>query len=370
MSKVKVMKSDAQTTIKQQKELIENLKRENLRLKIENSSIKILKEKIHKLHQEKMQLSKQIIEVESQLVLYKDNKGKDEMLLNPVVKNDSNHWSIDLKDTEALSSSKQIDSLNSTKNDKKFYRTFLTVSAGLEIKSQHFCLLSKSSLNSFNSNIPPNKQMTSATFNNIIKSKNEEILLLKSELNKKNNVISSLKINRSIPSTSKKKRNKSVMGVVNKVKFIRSNCESFCILKPNITTNIKKTSSFLCDKSDFDSKSQICEMTEGNNLEKQSSKILLERNIKAELNNLLLEKRNFVLKTLTKESMSFDVVDRKFKCSFDSENVSNIRTIKNSFNDSSKNYIKTDIDLILEFIQSRKKNVEKLKKFYENKLIT
>ena len=71
-------------SVKHLKEVIETLKRQNLKLKIENRNLQGLKDIIIKLQEEKMDLSRKLMEMEGEAVLYKDNINiNDEILYNP-----------------------------------------------------------------------------------------------------------------------------------------------------------------------------------------------------------------------------------------------------------------------------------------------
>ena len=152
-------------------------------------------------------------------------------------------------------------------------------------------------------------KICSTNFNIISKgNKNEENFLLKKELNKNDKNIYDIK-------KSEKKKNIADIFYKN---FILKN-------EPN-----KKTIS-------------------DSLFEENESHINLENNIYKEIENILEEKRNFVIKTLTIENFSFDIMREK----------------ENKKVDINKN----NIEQILELIKQRKKKVEMTKKFLEEKII-
>ena len=82
--------------------------------------------------------------------------------------------------------------------------------------------------------------------------------------------------------------------------------------------------------------------------EENESHINLKNNIYKEIENILQEKRNFVIQTLTRENFSFDILQEK----------ENKGTSLNANN----------IQQILELIKQRKKKVELTKKYLEEKI--
>ena len=77
----------------------------------------------------------------------------------------------------------------------------------------------------------------------------------------------------------------------------------------------------------------------------------MENNIYKEIENILVEKRNFVIQTLTKENFSFDIIKK------------NNDNINQKFGLNENN-----IEQILEIIKQRKKKVEMTKKYLEEKI--
>ena len=134
----------------------------------------------------------------------------------------------------------------------------------------------------------------------ILNNKNEEISLLKNELIRKEQIILEL---------TKEK--------------LKTNSES---------TPLKETNKISNDSI----------------FEENDANLFLENNIYSEIQNILEEKRNFILNTLTCENFSFDIlIDPKRKNSVDEE-INNV-------------------EQIIDFIRQRKKKVEMTKKRLEEK---
>ena len=248
-------------SVKHLKEVIETLKRQNLKLKIENKNLQGLKDVIAKLQEEKMDLSRKLMEMEGEAVLYKDNLNiNDEMLYNP--KKGSRFSTISQKES--------FHKISPTPSKEIKYLP-------LNISSNNFSIISKNN-------------------------KNEK------ELNSKDKIISD---------SQKSDKKKNIVDAFAKNFRLKN--------EPN-----KKT----INDSLF---------------EENESHINLENNIYKEIENILEEKRNFVIKTLTIENFSFDIM----------------RVKENKQIDINKN----NIEQILELIKQRKKKVEMTKKFLEEKII-
>ena len=257
---MKLNHNDEKST-KHLKELIEALKKQNLKLKIENRNLLSLKDVIKKLQEEKMDLSRKLMEMEGEVVLYKDtNDINDEMLYNP--RRGSRFSTISQKE-----SNKKI-SASSSKEIKKF---------NFKISKENFCLIAKNN-------------------------KKKEIDLLKNELIKKDKIIAQLKL------------------------------ENFNIKKNK--PDLKEINDSISDENENESRAN------------------LKNNIYKEIENILVEKRNFVIQTLTKENFSFDIIN-------DNNNSKNKKLGLNENN----------IEQILEIIKQRKKKVEMTKKYLEEKII-
>ena len=253
-------------TIKHLKETIEIFKRENARLKAEMTEMSKLKE-------EKMVLSKQIMDLESEAMLYKKIESSEDLL--------------------------SVNATNASKLTKK--RNWSVCSFGFSLVNNLNRLKIKDSL----------------------KNKNEEILILKNELVQKERLITNLQ---------KKCNNKSNIMFCNSdsrfgnVKGFEKNKSEGDFMKKVHVVLVKKY---------FDVESEGSARQErmgGNNVGNNGStknggfngkkrnvggygdegddesQSLLENNIYSEIKNILEEKRNFILQTMTYENFSFDIL--------------------------------------------------------------
>ena len=288
------------------KDIIENLKKENQKLKNDNNtnSQKIL---IKKLQDEKLQLSKKIMDLESDIIIYKNNSN--DIDLNLIQQN-------------------SISSLREKKTNS------------YSISNFYFSLIKNKIFN--------NKIKES------LKKKNEEILILKNELMKKESIIEGYKKNKNLskqitlPFNNIKNnilfRNKSESDILN------LSLEKFRKEYFNIIT---KNSGFKINNNKYKKK----ESDELNLFEGEEENSNLEKNIFSEINKILEEKRNFIIKTLTSENFSFDIYSQNQN---KQNNNSNLK--KNNKNNLNKNImfsdITKDIDKMLEMIKKRKEKVE------------
>ena len=311
--------------IKHLKETIDLLKKENNKLKAENKSISSLKETIKKLQEEKLELSQKIIDIESESLLNnasKDNKD-DILLYNP----------------KALS--------------KKIFKLSLAKS------NFSFSYFGKKNVSYLKDGL---------------KNKNEEITILKNELVKKEEIISLLKANKK------------------KIKLKSVKCNSFCLNVGNESNTKKNSTSTTNGKMiSFNSGNKLSPNTNNTNMneinkytsafswvtsplynnnnnvskkrngpgnneimyEETESHISLEKNIYKEIQNILEEKRNFILNTLTYENFSFDILRQ------------------NNKKNTGGNYNITgleDIDKLIEIVKNRKIKIQNAKKKLEEKL--
>ena len=261
-------------SVKHLKEVIETLKKQNLKLKIENKNLQGLKDIINKLQEEKMDLSRRLMEMEGEAVLYKDNNNiNDEMLYIP-------------RKSSRFSTISQRESFNKISNVSSKEIKVLSL---MKISSSNFSLISKKNLNN-------------------------EINMLKDELDKKNKIISDFE---------KSEKKKNITDLFSRNMQMKKNSNS-----KEINDSI---------------------------FEENESHINLENNIYKEIENILEEKRNFVIKTLTRENFSFDILKEK-------------RKDNNSNNNTKIDVNKINIEQILELIKQRKKKVEITKKFLEEKI--
>ena len=310
--------------IKHLKETIDLLKRENNKLKNENKIILQLKETIKKLQKEKIELSQKLIDYESDAFLYNSNKGdkEDILLYNP-------------------------------NNSKKNFQI------NLEIYNFSFSIKSNSHKHQ----------------NSCFTDKNEEIDALKSELVKKEEIISLLKTNKkiykpviinnfSINSSSRSSQINSYANSAQKVMTFKNKQKNSYNYNSIISNDMKskisnKITSTFSWKEENHLKKKIQQSNKDTPFEDNESHGSLQKNIFKEIQNILEEKRNFVIKTLTIENFSFDIL------SINSNNK--IKNIKE------KDFIDIngfeDIDKLIEIIKKRKIHVLKIKKYFSDKLI-
>ena len=318
------LNNNEEKTIKQLKESIDLLKKENKKLKLENKNISSLKETIIKLQEEKMELSRKIIEMESEAVLYNDEENKDEMLYNP--RRASRLSTISQKD---LIQKLQPNSSNFNLSNKKLNNDFN------KITNSNFSIIS-------------NRNKNLNILKDGLKNKNEEILLLKNELIKKEKTILELK------------KNMENYNNIFDSKYSLNNSKNNSNNKSNNDNLINKKTpedylGILSRRFSFkkiDSKEINDSIYEEN-----EAHLLLEKNIYSEIQNILEEKRNFILKTLTCENFSFDILnDGNYK------NKKSGELAGDDLNGSS-------IEQILALIRQRKKKVEMTKKYLEEKIV-
>lgn len=286
--------------IKHLNTVIDQLKKENTKLKSDNQLVIQLKDQIQKLQREKMEMSQKIIELESESLL-----SNNDILITPKM--------------ESIS---------------RFHK----ITVFEKINTSKFSLIGKK-----NGLSPKND----------LKNKNEEISILKSELSKKDEIISELKNKKykniqkekciNFTLTSKKNSNLSSNNNTNSNK----NFNKLSGMKNKININ-----SF---NSNLPSKREATARSRGNDMiyEETESHFSLEKNIYSEIQNILEEKRNFILKTLTIENFSFDLMKSNFKGGL--KKNGNIVGMEN-------------IDKLLEMIKIRKLKVEKNKKYFQENI--
>jgi len=281
------MRSIEERTIKHLKETIELLKKENMKLKLENKKLYNLKDTVIKLQEEKLELSRKLIDMESEAVLYKDkDELNDEMLYNP--RRNSKISTMSTKDLL-----QRLNSNFSEDNNKK-----VSPQDNFKKENTNFFILGK-------------KQ---SSLKDNLKNKNEEILLLKNELVKKEQIITELKLKK----------------------------------------NLKKNDIKKFDNKNYYNKSESKELNDsifGDN----DGNINLKNNINWEIQNILNEKRDFILKTLTRENFSFDFISSKYKSRKSNESINGQKNDNN-------------LEQILDLIRQRKKRVEMIKKNLEEKI--
>ena len=186
-----------------------------------------------------------------------------------------------------------------------------------------------------------------------LKNKNEEILLLKNELIKKEQIIAELKKNKHLENNNSITDSK--LSLNDKQTFNSINTYNF--IKPDEPYNKRvknKPENYLDLLGRRFSVKRTTESKEINDsvFEESESHMILEKNIFSEIQNILEEKRNFILQTLTCENFSFDILNNK----------KNNETIPGDITAA-------NIEQILSLIRQRKKKVEMTKKYLEEKMI-
>lgn len=304
-------------SIKNLKDTIDLLKKENNKLRNDNKEIFRLKELIKKLKKEKLEMSQRIIDYESESFLYNSQReDKDDILLyNP---NNSN---------------KKL-----KMNLKKFNFSF--------------------SINGI-------KNVTNKY------NKNDEISILKRELNEKNEIITLLKSNKkkykpviinnfSINSSSSTSNINSINSSAQKYVTFKNDKKNSINYNSILSNQMKsklsnKISSTFSWKDENRHKKKFKKSVNDTPSEDRESHNSLEKNIFKEIENILEERKNFIIKTLVRENFSFDILSNKEKLK------------NNDLNENSNYDIKgmEDIDQLIEIIKNRKIKVQKTKKYFE-----
>lgn len=304
-------------SIKNLKDTIDLLKKENNKLRNDNKEIFRLKELVKKLKKEKLEMSQRIIDYESESFLYNSQReDKDDILLyNP---NNSN---------------KKL-----KMNLKKF---------------------------NFSFNINGIKNETNKY------NKNDEISILKRELNEKNEIITLLKSNKkkykpviinnfSINSSSSTSNINSINSSAQKYVTFKNDKKNSINYNSILSNQMKsklsnKISSTFSWKDENRHKKKFKKSVNDTPSEDRESHNSLEKNIFKEIENILEERKNFIIKTLVRENFSFDILSNKEKLK------------NNDLNENSNYDIKgmEDIDQLIEIIKNRKIKVQKTKKYFE-----
>ena len=304
-------------SIKNLKDTIDLLKKENNKLRNDNKEIFRLKELIKKLKKEKLEMSQRIIDYESESFLYNSQReDKDDILLyNP---NNSN---------------KKL-----KMNLKKF---------------------------NFSFNINGIKNETNKY------NKNDEISILKRELNEKNEIITLLKSNKkkykpviinnfSINSSSSTSNINSINSSAQKYVTFKNDKKNSINYNSILSNQMKsklsnKITSTFSWKDENRHKKKFKKSVNDTPSEDRESHNSLEKNIFKEIENILEERKNFIIKTLVRENFSFDILSNKEKLK------------NNDLNENSNYDIKgmEDIDQLIEIIKNRKIKVQKTKKYFE-----
>ena len=334
------MKQDQSHIFRQQKEIIDVLKKENLRLKQENKSVKNYKELIQKLQQEKMTLTKQIMEMEAESFLDGEEKNKEEeMLFNPRMasRRGTLIGEANLKELNKLISknnpmllginSTSSKAKNNNENSSFSHPDFQKISFSFSFEPKNKPQNSQNLADS-----QPISQSMAFALKAALKVKAEEIMKLKIELFKKGKaVLVENNKERNICKDSDKKYMKNLNNKINVEKeerrfddIIKVKGDTFNIISsyPSTISNFpsiikipqfpykKHPSAFLDSHSLNETlkikRNDLEDLTE-TFLGNDGSKSILETKINAEVQNILQEKKIFVLKTLTEENFCFDI---------------------------------------------------------------
>ena len=310
------IQKDLNKTIKQTKDAIDLLKRENAKLKNQNINYNTLSKNqiIQKLKEEKILLSKKIEELENEK-FHNIHHEKNNRL-----------------------------------NNKNLIKNFV--------------------LNSFSFSLINNDKSNNYLKENIQKKK-EEIIALKNELIKKEQIIQKLKTNNN---------NNNLIRYKSENHFININNSNLNYL----LTEEKNDNNHLNYNKNIN-KTNKKENNEFNYIltNEDEEENYLEKNIQLELKNILEEKRNFILKTLTSENFSFDLIPKKINnLKSAKKNISSPITKKNNNinvnnnNNNCNSYtnnnnfnveeINNNIDKMLDLINKRKKDIEQERKYLED----
>lgn len=279
------IQKDLNKTIKQTKEAIDLLKKENAKLKTQNIGNNTLSKNqiIQKLKEEKLLLSKKITELENEKNLHKCN--------NIIIE-------------------KNMRRAKSPCIKKTIEKSF--------------------EINSFNFSLINNKN--NCIIKESLKRKNEEILILKNELMKKEQIIQKLKINHYNLNDSEIDENSKQNFINKNNKLFRTKSDNHFYISNNNYNTILTDESKNITKNNFQHNKNISKFYQKKGLDELNITLtnedeednILEKNIQIELKNILEEKRNFILKTLTSENFSFDILS--------STNLHNINTSNNNSN--------------------------------------
>jgi hypothetical protein len=383
-------KQQSEETKKNLLETIKHLKESNEILKKEKnilSNDQTTKE-LKKLKEENIQLQKKLIELEGEQL----NLNNDNLLTNSFANN------------SYLNSN--LITENNTVNNSLIHNIKQTSTFN---KSQK-----KIAKSTFNFSIIANRG-----YNKIkesLKNKNEEITILKNELLKKEKLIENYKyknkfqpknlksnINKSNNISNNKNNNNNNNNIqtekiiltyfdINSIKpnslyknksdndFLRSTLIKYNnkYLKTEILRSYTKRKSIDMDFNANNNTINVSLMTSF--MEDETGHNALEKNIYSEIKNILEEKRNFIIKTMTRENFSFDIINVsnikkdennnikngiiKKKLNSNSNKGSNVN-IRSSFTNSSNEISNIDIDKMINLIRNRKKEVEIKKKYFE-----
>ena len=392
-------KQQSEETKKNLLETIKHLKESNEILKKEKnilSSDPNAKE-LKKLKEENIQLQKKLMDLEGeQLNLNNDNLLTNSFANNSYLNNNLITTENNTVNTSLIHNIKQTSTFN--KNEKKLAKA-----------NFNFSLIANKGYNKIKESL---------------KNKNEEITILKNELLKKEKLIENLKYkNKLQPKNLKSNINKPNNSIsinknsnnnnsnhhiqsekiiltyfdINSIKpnslyknksdndFLRSTLIKYNnkYLKTEILRSYTKRKSIDMDYNANNNTINVSLMTSF--MEDESGHNALEKNIYSEIKNILEEKRNFIIKTMTSENFSFDIINSSAKKDINDNNNNNNKNviikkklysnsnkgsnvnIRGSItnNNSSNEISNVDIDKMINLIKNRKKEVEIKKKYFE-----
>ena len=395
-------KQQSEETKKNLLETIKHLKESNEILKKEKnilSSDPNAKE-LKKLKEENIQLQKKLMDLEGeQLNLNNDNLLTNSFANNSYLNNNLITTENNTVNTSLIHNIKQTSTFN--KNEKKLAKA-----------NFNFSLIANKGYNKIKESL---------------KNKNEEITILKNELLKKEKLIENLKYkNKLQPKNLKSNINKPNNSIsinknsnnnnsnhhiqsekiiltyfdINSIKpnslyknksdndFLRSTLIKYNnkYLKTEILRSYTKRKSIDMDYNANNNTINVSLMTSF--MEDESGHNALEKNIYSEIKNILEEKRNFIIKTMTSENFSFDIINSSAKKDINDNNNNNNNNNKNVYikkklysnsnkgsnvnirgsitnNNSSNEISNVDIDKMINLIKNRKKEVEIKKKYFE-----
>ena len=394
-------KQQSEETKKNLLETIKHLKESNEILKKEKnilSSDPNAKE-LKKLKEENIQLQKKLMDLEGeQLNLNNDNLLTNSFANNSYLNNNLITTENNTVNTSLIHNIKQTSTFN--KNEKKLAKA-----------NFNFSLIANKGYNKIKESL---------------KNKNEEITILKNELLKKEKLIENLKYkNKLQPKNLKSNINKPNNSIsinknsnnnnsnhhiqsekiiltyfdINSIKpnslyknksdndFLRSTLIKYNnkYLKTEILRSYTKRKSIDMDYNANNNTINVSLMTSF--MEDESGHNALEKNIYSEIKNILEEKRNFIIKTMTSENFSFDIINSSAKKDINDNNNNNNNNknviikkklysnsnkgsnvnIRGSItnNNSSNEISNVDIDKMINLIKNRKKEVEIKKKYFE-----
>lgn len=371
------MKNDL--LIKQMRETIDALKKENAKLKSDMKNYKALKQTIQKLQEEKMQLSKQLMEMQSEAMLYNNEKSIDELNFNS--KKSVDDLGRQMRSASLHSAEK---AKNKVDEPNKFIKNLKIDSFGLGFigyehdynknsmnKSQEPSIKVEKSSTKFNKS--DSKKKNSSLNNEKNSSKlDKEIQNLRRELEKKQKIIEVL--SNSNKDSQKERKNNSIekdktLDITSLTHIINVNKPSLLSDKDTFTGKYNKRNSFYSEDGDENSIQNFRLSTNRLSVSSSKNKGELfedgekEKNIYSEIQNILEEKKNLIIKALATEKFSFDLLNNN-KESHKKKKGTMIEVSQKSLKEN-----KDNINKLLDIIKIRKKKMDNIKKILEEKVV-